>query len=374
MPVDNERLSQAYEQLFVATAGQGSFLKALATLIEAFGSGGGVIFEMNRKTGIIERWLSPSLVVGEDAYDQHINSINPRMRYSLSHAPGHVAFERKFIDDRSIDRHEFYDWLEDFSGLRYFMGSRIYDDGDLSLFHSLEFDRHHGHPDRATIDAFARSARVIGNAWRVAGRASDTGTAGLPIVADGGAPGPWTPDHLPWSIFAVSRTGDVVQMNARARALVEAGGPLRLNEGRIEAVDRRSASRLTEALRAATGGASAATLIDSGDTTAPLVAQALPLAPTIDAVPHRIAVLLYVWNPALHGRDRSAVLARLWGFTASESRLAETLCRGDDLARAAIRLGISRNTARNQLQAMFGKTGTRRQAELMTRIMGVLEI
>ncbi len=39
----------------------------------------------------------------------------------------------------ALGRNEFYDWLERHHGLRYFVGSRIYDDGPRSLLASVEF-------------------------------------------------------------------------------------------------------------------------------------------------------------------------------------------------------------------------------------------
>ncbi len=42
---------------------------------------------------------------------------------------------------------------------------------------------------------------------------------------------------------------------------------------------------------------------------------------------------------------------------------------GDTLREAAAALGIKEGTARSQLKPVFGKTGTRRQAELVKAVM-----
>lgn len=52
-------------------------------------------------------------------------------------------------------------------------------------------------------------------------------------------------------------------------------------------------------------------------------------------------------------------------LTASEAALALHIAQGGNLAGYAEARGISRNTARNQLQVVFDKTGARRQAELV---------
>lgn len=58
-------------------------------------------------------------------------------------------------------------------------------------------------------------------------------------------------------------------------------------------------------------------------------------------------------------------LARLFGLTPAEALLASELARGSSLDEAAEQLGISRNTTRSQLQAIFSKTNVNRQGDLV---------
>ena len=58
-------------------------------------------------------------------------------------------------------------------------------------------------------------------------------------------------------------------------------------------------------------------------------------------------------------------LARLYDLTASEALLALHIADGGDTAGYAAARRVTRNTVRNQLQAVFEKTCTRRQAELV---------
>jgi DNA-binding CsgD family transcriptional regulator len=64
-------------------------------------------------------------------------------------------------------------------------------------------------------------------------------------------------------------------------------------------------------------------------------------------------------------RPDPILLARIFGLTPAEARLATLVAGGlspDDIAE---RFGITRTTARNQLKAVFAKTGTHRQSELV---------
>jgi DNA-binding CsgD family transcriptional regulator len=56
------------------------------------------------------------------------------------------------------------------------------------------------------------------------------------------------------------------------------------------------------------------------------------------------------------------------GLTPAEARLVSALCHGGTLARVAKELGVSANTAKTHLAAAFGKTGTRRQSELIALV------
>jgi DNA-binding CsgD family transcriptional regulator len=62
-------------------------------------------------------------------------------------------------------------------------------------------------------------------------------------------------------------------------------------------------------------------------------------------------------------------LRQLYGLTPAEARLASLLAEGVGLPEAAAQLGITRETAKSTLHAIFAKTDTRRQAELVRRLL-----
>jgi DNA-binding CsgD family transcriptional regulator len=59
------------------------------------------------------------------------------------------------------------------------------------------------------------------------------------------------------------------------------------------------------------------------------------------------------------------LLARAFGLSPAEARLASLFATGISPERAADELGLSQSTVRNQLKAIFAKTKTHRQAELV---------
>jgi DNA-binding CsgD family transcriptional regulator len=56
----------------------------------------------------------------------------------------------------------------------------------------------------------------------------------------------------------------------------------------------------------------------------------------------------------------------VFGLTATQARVASLLAEGSSLAEIARDIGITPGTARNHLKAVFARTGTRRQGELVS--------
>ena len=63
------------------------------------------------------------------------------------------------------------------------------------------------------------------------------------------------------------------------------------------------------------------------------------------------------------------MITRLFGLTPTEASLAMLLANGLTLDEASDELGVSRNTARTHLRAVFSKTGVSRQTGLVSLIL-----
>jgi DNA-binding CsgD family transcriptional regulator len=70
------------------------------------------------------------------------------------------------------------------------------------------------------------------------------------------------------------------------------------------------------------------------------------------------------------GAAAPGALAKLFGFTRQESRVASMLSEGQELAGAAAKLNITYETARKHLQSILRKSGSHRQSELVRLILG----
>ena len=85
----------------------------------------------------------------------------------------------------------------------------------------------------------------------------------------------------------------------------------------------------------------------------------------------RPAALIFLSDPDGRPSPRSAVLRELYGLTRTESRLADLLAQGYELASAADQLSMAFETARSHLEVIFSKTGASRQTDLVRLILGL---
>lgn len=356
-------LVDVQQWLLSAAAGDASFDQVLDVAMRAFDGRGAAIFESDCRTGEVYHWYAIGLDAGQSEYRERIHHINPRVRHSLPYRTGEVMSDDWFIDERGMDHHEFYDWLQRHDNYRYFVGARVLDTGIRRLLCSIEFTKAQGGPGRDRIEAFRCLVPGIGHAWRLAQRCDRFGQS-----RSG-----WAPDHLPWAIFVLSAEAKVVDTNRAARGLLREGSAVCVTDGVLEAVDRRCILPLRRAIAQAMADESSETLLRRAGGGMPLVAQIVPAGFGIGSGPDAVRAVVYIWDPRNRGATIGPVLERLFKFTPAEVRLAQKLAMGLRLADAAEQLQIAPSTARNQLQSMFAKTGTRRQADFVAQILGVLD-
>lgn len=81
------------------------------------------------------------------------------------------------------------------------------------------------------------------------------------------------------------------------------------------------------------------------------------------------AALLFVFDPEATPGITAATVRRLFGLSPREAEVAAALCSGRTLDDLAAERGTSINTVRTQLKSVFNKTGTSRQADLVSLLL-----
>jgi DNA-binding CsgD family transcriptional regulator len=98
----------------------------------------------------------------------------------------------------------------------------------------------------------------------------------------------------------------------------------------------------------------------------PLVVTACPILGAANEVFQRAKVIVTITDPEERKDPTSALLRAAFGLTDAEARVALALQRGNDISDVAMSHGVTTGTARSQLKAIFAKTGTHRQPELIS--------
>jgi DNA-binding CsgD family transcriptional regulator len=167
--------------------------------------------------------------------------------------------------------------------------------------------------------------------------------------------------------IVVDATGRATQMNTPAQDLF--GADFDLVQGRPAARDPVSNRRLQQlvsvVLHSERGSAqSFAPIVVDRDEAPWLLVEAMPVTAFGSDWFSSGRVILLLTDLKSPLRLEATQFCAAFGLTVAEAKLAAKLASGSGIDAAASSLGVSRETARSQLKAVFAKTNTRRQAEL----------
>ena len=180
-------------------------------------------------------------------------------------------------------------------------------------------------------------------------------------------------DQLDIAVAIVDRDLRPVAVNRHADRLLTQGDGLRRTRGALSAAGAADGERLRALVaRAAADDARVpqryAMLLRRGKSRPPWAVSVQRLA-NAPGMPGARFVTLLIEDIVRGPGNLTAVLVAAFRLTPREALIANALAQGDDLAAIAARLAIGTGTARNHLKAVFRKTHTRRQAELVSLIL-----
>ncbi|MBB3926915.1 DNA-binding CsgD family transcriptional regulator/PAS domain-containing protein [Sphingobium jiangsuense] len=169
-------------------------------------------------------------------------------------------------------------------------------------------------------------------------------------------------EGLAVATFILARDGRILRRNAVADRMLHEAGALRERNGRLEP-GVGAAPMLDRLLRAPPPPGEEKRLEIAVPDGPPLrgVARALPP----NAYGDGASLALFLADPARSGGPDPDSLRDRFQLTPAEAALAIQLAEGAALVDAARALDIAHNTARAHLRAIFAKTGTHRQVQLV---------
>ena len=162
----------------------------------------------------------------------------------------------------------------------------------------------------------------------------------------------------------LDREGRILRRNALAAQMIEEGSIIAEQHGKLEVRTGSSAATINRIL-ASPPPQGEEILFEVAASDGPALharARAVPSSAYADGA----WLALFIADPARPAGLSEVLLRERFHLTRAEAGLALHLAQGATLADAADALGIAYNTTRSHLRAIFAKTNTHRQVELIT--------
>lgn len=187
-------------------------------------------------------------------------------------------------------------------------------------------------------------------------------------------------DRSTTAVLLLERNGQVKFANRAARAMAAAGAFL-LRGSQLEIADRNQDAAFQRLVAGATGavdgldaprGGVLRLARHSGE--ASYTVTVAPVRRDASWAGNEPMALVLIADPDLTPLPSREILTQLFGFSASETRVAERLMAGDSPEQAAAFLEVKTSTVRWHLASMYRKSGTNRQAELVRLLLSLAMI
>jgi DNA-binding CsgD family transcriptional regulator len=184
-------------------------------------------------------------------------------------------------------------------------------------------------------------------------------------------------DRVAHGVLVLSAAGRLLFANRAGQAILTSCDGLTFEGNRLRSTRPQDtatlAAAIAEAVRSTQGeglGSAAVVTLGRPSGRRPLVVAVSPVAarPVLLDI-DRPAAVVFVTDPDRAVLPDEALIRQALGLTPAEARLARLLAEGIDLDQAAARLRLTIHTARSRLKAIFHKTGTHRQVELVRLVL-----
>ncbi len=167
------------------------------------------------------------------------------------------------------------------------------------------------------------------------------------------------------AILLLDATGWILFANRKAEMMLRQGNPI-IRQGRLHSQNIQENKALLNALHKAQAGIGSALKFGINHSSAGRVAMFSPIqaarSEQLDIFAH---VMVIITEPDKSIDGNLGSFAKLYGLTAAEARILQYLLHQLSTKEIAELLDISINTLRTHLKALFAKTHTRNQRELV---------
>ena len=324
-------------------------------------------WDRQRMTTRFNVYSHAEMADGVGDYAAYYGAIDPRRQLLDSQPVGAVLACHHHLSNGAVSRNEFF---QDFlipAGSRYLAGSKVWTDGNEDFVLGLMRDvGNRPFSDEALKEAsdlmlhFGKASQL----WADTRALRAAAAAGEHVAKIQGL-----------ALFGLNAVGELAYANDNAEAHLRDGSILRLSHSKLVACDPRDDEALNAGVRYALEqrmGCSRLLGNRLGGRTLMVAIAPLELDRTVSAWNlDQACVLVTVRERNFGAAPPQGALSQMYGLSRAESALAVALCRGDTLQEYADAASLSVATVRTQLKAVFQKTDTSRQAELVSLLLQV---
>jgi DNA-binding CsgD family transcriptional regulator/PAS domain-containing protein len=359
---------QAVDAIYAAGSGEGKVADALTATSRLLGSQAATYEVIDKSAGGL-LWFSAAGAprAAGPRYSDHFAALNPRNQPTPRRRAGDVCWDYKIMDERDMQRDEFYSEFLPSMGLRYFISVVLEQTADRIAVVAVQRARQADHVTNREIALMHRLCPHLQRAYTMrkllgASRPTreDLFENALDLLADG--------------IALLRRDGSLVFVNEALRNLAERNRDFRIDRDTIEFAHPALRSRFAAALGAAErvhqpGAAFLLTDFAVPRTgLAPYTVSVRPLLRAGGEATHPEAVaMLLVHDPLQQNLAAGRMLQDLYGLTNAEAQLVQALSTGMTAVAYAKNRNISVTTVYTHLRRTREKTGWKSVAELTRR-------
>jgi DNA-binding CsgD family transcriptional regulator/PAS domain-containing protein len=268
-----------------------------------------------------------------------------------------IMVDQDFVRPDEMNRLEFYaDFLRPL-GFGWFAGLKVETGDDLWCL-TLQRGMAEGAYEAEEQESLLRLGGIVSRAATLARRLEFVRLDGAMDAAEA----------LAGAVMFIDRFGKIVRLNQRAEAMVGRNfmirqGRIRFAEASSDALQRHIDAVIWPDL-SPTASAHLPVVVPQPNAR-PLIFQALRLRGRSQGFFSPAYAMLLVTD--LNDKSTPPVdhLQTIFGLTPAEARLSHALLQQRSLADAAAHLNCTYETVRTQIKAIFAKTGTRNQAQLL---------
>lgn len=368
--LQEKALAHAIALFFEAVADPSRWPMALDMLARAMDAEGALIFSTDRDVQVLGTSVGLTPLM-DDYVREGWNGHNPRSLAAPFRTSDRFVADHVVLAGHNLDREPYYQEFLRPRGLMWGTAARLwFGDDNEPVILTLERSATAGRflpPDLEALD------RVRADLVRALTLTRALGLRRLDTMLSA-----W--ETVNQAVALVDSTGRLIRATRTFSAAIGSG--LSLRNRRLVADDPQETAALDAAILGTVGrrpddtGRSTSLAVRRPPPRAPLVLDILPVPATLEGTLSGTRALVLLKDPSRIVPARPDLLRSAFALSRREAELATLLTSGLDLGEAAEHLGVARPTVRSQLAALFSKTGTRRQAELvalLTRFAGAAE-